>query len=602
MAINNSLTNHNRSITAIHRLNGRRYGDRYLFEANQTFRIPTEAWDVLKDKPKDKDFLQLTQWYVNRHFNFQLPRILELQRYYQGDNNVHYWITNKKRNRSDNRIASGLPRYITNIQVGYQFGNPLTFGYTNEDDSNDDGEDVRTAIKEFNQANDEEYHEKIMAKNLSNTGRGYELLFVPEGEKKAHMTAIDPAEAFVVWTTDVEPKELFGVRYYEVTVADQSHYEIEVYTDTKVYYFKAGDDPASAWTLTDQTQHYFGSVPLIEYSLNEERTGKWEPKLDEIDGYDQAISEMANSQEDHSNATLLISGMLANNTGVKEQLLDRNGGPVYTDADTGQNTNNPESKSGKKNAPVMVQKQLDLKAEAMYLKPYVYSQPNGTKAISPTTATYLTKSLDANEWKIFVDQLLYDVHKDTNTPDMSDTNFSGTTTGAAMAYKLWGSDQEIGLSNALYRKSLQNRLRLLCNFWSTSPTVPVQVTEDSNPADNVTITFTPNLPKNNAETMQIVSGLVSTGVESDETVREMLEPVTGIPSDQEKQRVDDEGQKDAQGIDNEVEKRMGSRALTDDDDPDEDGDDDGGTNTTGEGKETDSAAGQAGSTTPPQAR
>lgn len=344
------------------------------------------------------------------------PRILELERYYSGDNNIHYWLSHKRRNRADNRIASGLPRYITNIQVGYQFGTPLTFGYTNQDDDSDDGQELRDAVDDFNKRNDESYHEKIMGKNLANTGRAYELLYMPAGSTKPRMTPIDPNQCFVVWSTDVDPIELFAVRYYAVNVADQTNYQVEVYTDASIYYYTAQQDPSTGWKFDRQESHDFGGVPIVEYKLNDERVGKWEPKLDEIDGIDQALSEMANSQEDHSNAILVISGMLADKNGKVEQMIAPNGQPAYMDADTDKRTTEIKSKSGKPNAPIMVQRQLDTKADAMFLKPYKFSQPNGNTTLSPTTASYLTKSLDASEWKIYVDQLLSDVHKDTNTP------------------------------------------------------------------------------------------------------------------------------------------------------------------------------------------
>lgn len=566
----NDRVAHDRSISpnSINLLNGRRYGDRYLFDANQVYRIPQEFWDGIKDKPDNQDFLDLVQWYVNDHWNKQLPRILELERYYAGDNNIHYWLSHKRRRRADNRIASGLPRYITNIQVGYQFGTPLTFGYTNQDDPKDDGHDLRNTIEDFNRENDEQYHEKIMGKNLSNTGRGYELLYLPKDSNRPRMTPLDPNSTFVVWSTDVNPEELFAVRYYVVNLADQSYYQIEVYTDTQVFYFDAGSAPDSGWDLSQKVKHQFNGVPITEFSLNEERIGKWEPKLDEIDGYDQALSEMANSQEDHSNSMLMISGKIANSTGKSEQMLGPTGQPVYVDADTQKNTYNPKSASGKQNAPIMVQKILDPTSDVIYLKPYEYRQPNGTTGISPTTASYLTKSLDANEWQIYVNQLLSDVHKDTNTPDTTDQNFAANASGVAMAYKLWGSDQEMALSETLYKRGVMRRLRLLTQYWSTVSKFPVTASDDDNPADNVTITFTPNLPKNNQEVMTVVQGLVSAGTESQQTIREMVEPVTGIPADQEKQRKDDEGSEGTNKMADAIAKLQGQRAVEDpNDDP-----------------------------------
>ena len=541
MAETNDLNAHTRSINALPNsiplLNGSRYGGRYGFDTNQSYNIPRKDWDAVKDNPDA--FLKLLQWHVNDWYSNQLPRILELERYYEADNNIHYWLSNK-RNRADNRIASGLARYITNIQVGYEFGTPLTFGYTNKDNPDDDGKEITDALDDFNQTNDEPYHEKIMGKNLANTGRAYELLYVAEGSKSPSIKAVDPNSAFVVWSTDIDPVELFGVRVYAVNYLNQTNYEVEVYTDDMCYYFEAGDDPASGWTLVEADKHYFQQVPLTEYVLNEERVGAWEPKLDEIDGYDQSLSEMANSQEDFSNATLMINGKIANNTGKIEQMIAPNGQPVYIDNQTNKYTESLKDADGKPNRPMLVQKVLDTKSNKLFLRPFTYDQPNGSKMVSQTTASYLTKALDANEWKIYIDQLLSDIHKDTNTPDTTDQNFAANASGVAMAYKLWGSDQQMAMSETLYQRGLRRRLRLLAIYWSYIHTTGVSVSDDTNPADNIKITFTPNLPKNNQELMTIVQGLVTTNKVSDQTVREQIANVTGIPEPQETQRVKDQ--------------------------------------------------------------
>ncbi|VDG31400.1 SPP1 family phage portal protein [Lactobacillus buchneri CD034] [Lactiplantibacillus mudanjiangensis] len=541
MAETNDLMAHYRSINpesnSITMLNGKRFGDRYQFQANQQYQIPADTWQALK--PMSADFIEMIQWYVNDHYINQLPRILELERYYQADNNIHYWMSNKRRGKADKRITSGLPRYITNIRVGYEFGNPLTFGYSNQDDENDTGDNVLNALADFNRINDEPYHEKVMGKNLCNTGRAYELIYCAKGENAPQITPIDPNQAFVVWSTDVKPMELFAVRYYAVNVMDQVNYQIEIYTSDYIYYYQAGDNPASDWKLVLKVEHSFGDVPLIEYALNDEHVGVWEPKLDEIDEYDQSLSEMANSQADFSNAMLLINGEVQNNTGKLEQMIGPNGKPLYIDNLKGGYTSNPQDSAGKTNQVVMVQKVLDTHANVLYLRPYVYDQPNGSKMVSQTTAQYLTKQLSAQDWSTYINQLLADIHKDTNTPDTTDANFAANASGVAMSYKLWGVDQERDIMQSLYQRSLMQRLKLICQQWSFVEGVDVQADQYS----NVTIAFTPNLPKNDSEIMQNISAVKSTGAVSDETIQEMAEQVTGIPADQEQQRMSD--QKDA---------------------------------------------------------
>jgi len=93
MAETNDKTAHSLSINpkpnSISLLNCKRYGGRYAFDTNQRYNIPQATWDAIKDTPAA--FEKLVQWYVNDHYTNQLPRILELERYNQADNNIHYW-------------------------------------------------------------------------------------------------------------------------------------------------------------------------------------------------------------------------------------------------------------------------------------------------------------------------------------------------------------------------------------------------------------------------------------------------------------------------------------------------------------------------------
>ena len=188
---------YNRSI-----LNGKRWNT----QANQTYVMPANEFHTNFDSHNPAMVANVVQKFVERHSTIDAPRIAKLQRYYLGDNDIHYWRNNKRlMNRADNRIASGFAKFITNMRVGYMLGKPIQFKY-NEDTSDDVGPKIDNDLKGFNRKNDEQYHEKVMKTNLSVTGRAYELLYsgeatednegnVPTPEVK--MRAIDPATAFV---------------------------------------------------------------------------------------------------------------------------------------------------------------------------------------------------------------------------------------------------------------------------------------------------------------------------------------------------------------------------------------------------------------------
>lgn len=514
---------YNRSI-----LNGKRWNT----QANQTYVMPANEFHTNFDSHNPAMVANVVQKFVERHSTIDAPRIAKLQRYYLGDNDIHYWHNNKKMmNRADNRIASGFAKFITNMRVGYMLGKPIQFKY-NEDTSDDVDQKVDDDLKDFNRNNDEQYHEKVMKTNLSVTGRAYELLYSGEAEEDENgnvatpdikMRAIDPATAFVVYDTTIDQHSLFGVRYYVVNYDNQEQYYIDVYTADTTYHFESSttsESPSSDYTLIDQESTNFGAVPLTEFINNEDRTGDWEAKLDEIDAYDLAMSEMANSEEDFANAKLMINGDFDFSNNMTE-IKNYDGTPV----------------TDKEDNPIKVPK-IDTRDPFLWLKPSFHDNANGTTVV-PSSAQYLTKQLNEQGWQTYINQLITDIHKDTNTPNTTDDAFSGQSSGVALMYKLFGEDQERSMQESLYTRGLMRRLRLLGNFWKYNSEI-----SDPSVMNNYTPDYTPNLPRNDADIVNIAAQLNNTGLLSDQTLREFLATVTGVSADAEEQRLEDEQEQD----------------------------------------------------------
>ncbi len=506
-----------------------RGGSRFGFDANQDYQMPADEWNAIKANP---DAIKpILSWFVNDHYTNQLPRLLTLERYYQAENDIHFWRSDKAPDRADNRITSGLPRYITDQKVGYQFGNPLKFAYSDPDNPDDSGEDIVNAIAAFNDAVDEPYHEKVMSKNLNNTGRAYELTYVKQGTNDLALRTIDPAHCFVVYDTTIDLNSLFAVRYYMVNFMKTTTYYIEVYTDSMVYYFTSTDSPNGEYTLTEQSPHFFGTVPITEYKLNDERLGAWEPKLDEIDAYDKSISEMANSQEDFNNAILVISGDVDDDD-------DLDDAEPLTNADGEQITNSNGD-------PIYKVDRVDPDKRILFLKPRLIDNIGGAPTVIQTSAEYLTKELNAQGWQTYNDRLLADIHKDTNTPDVTDQNFAANASGVAMSYKLWGSDQERATQQSLYTRGIKRRIRLLAAYWAK--TSLIKYTDE---AEHVNPSYTPNLPKNDNEVITNAALLLKTGAISNQTFWEAVESATGVKPDGEEKRMKDQKAQDKQdGLD-----------------------------------------------------
>lgn len=503
-------------------------GKRWAPEANKEYVMPRSEFNTAFQSNNLKAMAQVVAYFVARHYMIDSPRITKLQRYYLGDNDIHYWINDKKiRNRADNRIASGFAKFITNMRVGYMLGKPIQF---KPDDDNGDDSSVDDLLSQFNQENDEKYHEKVMKTNLSVTGRAYELLYAGDAEEDdegnvktpdVKLRAIDPATAFVVYDTSIDRHSLFGVRYYTVEYNSRTISYVDVYTADTTYHFMSEDglttQSGSDYQLVSQEQTSFGAVPLTEYVNNESKTGDWESKLDEIDAYDLAMSEMANSEEDFANAKLVLNGDLDFSDNMVE--VHNADGSVMVNDD---------------GEPVKVPK-IDTKDQFLWLKPSVVPSSNGSNTVVPSSAEYLTKQINEAGWKTFIDQLSTDIHKDTNTPNTTDEAFSGQSSGVALMYKLFGEDQERSMQESLYTRGIMRRLRLLGNFWKKNFEI-----NDANIMNSYVPHYTPNLPRNNSDIVNMVVQIANSNLVSEDTLREMISQVTGVSADAEKERINKE--------------------------------------------------------------
>lgn len=123
--------------------------------------------------------------------------------------------------------------------------------------------------------------------------------------------------------------------------------------------------------------------------------------------------------------------------------------------------------------------------------------PDGSK--TQTDAKYVYKQYDVNGAEAYKERIQKDIHKISFVPDLTDEAFSGTQSGEAMKYKLFGFQQMSKTSQRGFKKGLVRRYRLLLNIKNY-----VNEADNTNLGD-FTITFTPNLPKAVLEELKALS-------------------------------------------------------------------------------------------------
>ncbi len=255
-----------------------------------------------------------------------------------------------------------------------------------------------------------------------------------------------------------------GVRYYQKSQFDASIKIVELYTNSRIITFEYDGN----LNEIDSKPHAFGLVPITEYLNTGNGMGDYETELSLIDLYDGAQSDTANYMQDLSDAILAVFGRIS----------------FPENVDT-------------------AEKQIEFMKQMRSARFMNFEPPtdNGGKDAGSVDAKYLYKQYDVNGTEAYKKRVVNDIHKFTNTPDMTDESFSGVQSGEAMKWKVFGLDQERVDMQALFERSLKRRYRLI----ATVSTLLKEI-KDFDVA-KLKVTFTPNLPKSLQEKIDAFQAL-----------------------------------------------------------------------------------------------
>lgn len=391
---------------------------------------------------------------IDNHKVLDIPNFNKLQDYYEGKSAILDRVMEE--GKPNNKLVANYPGYIVDMINGYAFGKPIA--YASQD------EKLMEAIQDILNYNDEHSHNKEIAKSMGIKGRAYELVYADE-DGNLRLARLGAEDCIMVYDTAVNPEPSFAIRYYTINdiLTDTTIDYAEVYTKDEIITFQSD---GKTYGMTERVPHYFGMVPLVEYNNNTEQLGDFEKVLSLIDAYDVACSNKVNDLDYFSDAYLCLIGMLGTET---EDIIDM------------------------KNKRVLL---LDENGQASFL-------------IKPSN--------DAESENV-KDRLKSDIHKFSMTPDMTDESFANNSSGVAMAYKLLGLENKATDKEANFKKGLQRRFEIICNY--------LNVKGSRYDFRDISITFTRNKPINELEAVQIANMLK--GLVSEITVLQNLPQVSDV--------------------------------------------------------------------------
>lgn len=385
-------------------------------------------------------------------------RVLRMKKYYDNMNDIlnrNYPDPNKPQNKLSHNYAA----YITDNFVGYMVGKPISYKSHNKD--------LLDKISESFLYNDEVDNNTTLAQEQSICGYAYELLYTDD-IPDLRFKCLDTENTIVVYDNSLEEAEIFAILYNEI---DEDKLRIYTYdTDNIREYIKDGEK----LTLIDESEHNFLQIPIATYENNRQRIGDFEKVISLINAYDQANSDTANDFEYFTNALLVITGLLVEDS-------DEDGKP------------------------------LNFKDNRVL-----------NFASNEGSAQYLIKDINDTALENYKDRLNKDIHKFSSVVDMSDENFAGNLSGIAIKYKLLTMENATAIKESKFKKGLMKRIELM--------TIYFKITNNSDFTYlDIKPVFTRNIPSNDTETVTMVRDL--TGIVSNETLLAQLPFVEDVEAE-----------------------------------------------------------------------
>lgn len=348
---------------------------------------------------------QVVKRIIDNHRMTELPRLLELEKYYNTKNKILERVM-KDPTKPNYKLANAYASYITDTLVGYFIGEPISYN------SND-----KTLLQDLSmifEYNDEADENAELAKNASIFGVAYELLYFSSEEKMVRFKTLSPKEVIPIFDKSVDANLIAVIRYYDDynVATDKTNTIVEIIDEKNVSRYMIGQN-SNTMSLLESYQHFFGMVPVAIYKNNEEETGDFEKVISLIDAYDIMASDTVNDFAYFVDAYLCLYGLTAENEDIQ-----------------------------------------DMKERRVILL------DEGTKA------EWLIKNSNDTSLENMKDRLDKDIHKFAKCPNLADQEFASNASGVAIKFKTLGTENLVSIKERKFKRGLQQRLELISTISS----------------------------------------------------------------------------------------------------------------------------------------
>ena len=366
----------------------------------------------------------------------------------------------EEENPINNHVNNDFMGEIVDFKTGYFAGKPFVYNYADTTESEEDtgGDEARDlaskTLSDFVTRNNMFDVDMDVTKYAAIAGyAGRMFYYDPDGHERC--MALPSYETIILSEMSItEPK--YGIRYYKTQgIGGEEIWKAEFDDGRQIRFFE-GYQGGLVEQPDKAIPNLFGYCAIQGIPNNSEMLGDAEKVLELIDAYDRALSDANNEIETFANAYM----------GFENVQMDEE-----------------EIRKGQRSGAFQ----------------WFSGSATGGKGIH-----FITKDVNDSFVEHHLDRLDENIHRFSNTPDLSDEHFAGQSTGIALKFKLTGAETKCSAFQAKMQSAGVYMFKLLGASWAKK-----QITIDPL---QCYITFKRNFPVDVQAESTAVQSMINAGM------------------------------------------------------------------------------------------
>lgn len=197
-----------------------------------------------------------------------------------------------------NKIVENHAYEFTEFKKGYTFGEPvqyIQYSKTYSDGTPSEENQSIAALNELMRLENKTGKDVELAEWFYICGTAYRMVLPRQArdidESPFVIGTLDPRDAFVVYSYDIDKRPVLGVKYIKL----KEKIIMGAYSNTT--YWEIEGNSAGTFKIIKSMPNPLGLIPIIEYPANPSRLGCFEPVVDILNAMNEVVSNRVDGVE-----------------------------------------------------------------------------------------------------------------------------------------------------------------------------------------------------------------------------------------------------------------------------------------------------------------